>query len=182
MRGEQTLCGWHAVQAALVHRPDAVLRLFFAERHQAVLGAVLHQLAAGRRIYRRVGDEELERLAGSRAHQGIVAILRAPVMAWSEAPWLQELARAPGVTLALDGVGNPHNLGALARTAAFLGARGLLLSEQGAEAIASTAAWRTAEGGLEVLPVRRSRDLAGDIGGACRSGRPRLLRTTCPDK
>jgi TrmH RNA methyltransferase len=162
-RREQTLCGLHAVQAALERRPGDVLRLFYAQRHERALADALRGLAAQRRVFRSVTDGELERLSGSRAHQGLVAVLVAPAVVHSDTRLLQDLAHTSGVTLVLDGVGNPHNLGALARTAAFLGARGLLLAEQGADSMASAAAWRTAEGGLESLPVWRSRNLVRDL-------------------
>ena len=61
--------------------------------------------------------------------------------------------------LVLDGVGNPHNLGAIARSAAFFGVRGLLLHEVAGAALPSDAAYRTAEGGLEYLSLWRTRDL-----------------------
>jgi len=51
----------------------------------------------------------------------------------------------------LDGIGNPHNLGAIARSAAFFGVSALLIGEGGA--MPSDAAYRTAEGGLEFLDV-----------------------------
>jgi RNA methyltransferase, TrmH family len=54
-----------------------------------------------------------------------------------------------------NGVGNPHNLGAIARGAAFLGCAGMLLSDDARQAGLSDAAYRTAEGGLEHLALYR---------------------------
>jgi TrmH RNA methyltransferase len=65
----------------------------------------------------------------------------------------------------LDGIGNPHNLGAIARSAAFFGARALLLSGDPRQADLSDAAFRTAEGGLEHLEVFRARDLPALLRG-----------------
>ena len=59
----------------------------------------------------------------------------------------------------LDGVSNPHNLGAIARSAAFFGAGGLLLHEVPGQAMPSDAAYRTAEGGLEHLELHKTRNL-----------------------
>jgi len=61
----------------------------------------------------------------------------------------------------LDGIGNPHNLGAIARSAAFFGCRALLLSGDARQADLSDAAFRTSEGALEHLAVFRAPDLAG---------------------
>jgi TrmH RNA methyltransferase len=103
--------------------------------------------------YRLVSAEELERASGSRAHQGVCAVLAAPQLPVASLAQLRAWASEPGVWLALDGVGNPHNLGAIARTAAFLGARGLWLDASDAAPVTSAAALRTAEGALETLPV-----------------------------
>jgi TrmH RNA methyltransferase len=56
----------------------------------------------------------------------------------------------------LDGIGNPHNLGAIARTAAFLGIDRLVISDDPAQAGPSDAAYRVAEGGLEFVHVFRA--------------------------
>jgi TrmH RNA methyltransferase len=61
--------------------------------------------------------------------------------------------------LVLDGIGNPHNLGAIARSAAFFEVQALLLGEGPGNAMPSDAAYRTAEGGLEWLDLYRTRDL-----------------------
>ena len=152
-RPEQIVCGQHAVLAALQHRARDVRRLYFAPSHLAALRPVLRELAARRAVYREVSDAELERVAQSRAHQGLCAVLDAPETETVRLDDLHDWAAAPGVTLALDGVGNPHNLGAIARTAAFLGAGAILLSAEGVACVRSTSAYRTAQGGLETLPA-----------------------------
>jgi TrmH RNA methyltransferase len=59
----------------------------------------------------------------------------------------------------LDGIGNPHNLGAIARSAAFFGCKALVISGDQRQARLSDAALRTAEGGLEALAVFQAPDL-----------------------
>jgi RNA methyltransferase, TrmH family len=59
------------------------------------------------------------------------------------------------VLLLLDGVGNPHNLGAIARTAAFFGVPRIVLSDHPAQAKPSDASYRVAEGGLEYVELYR---------------------------
>jgi TrmH RNA methyltransferase len=58
--------------------------------------------------------------------------------------------------LVLDGVGNPHNLGAIARSAAFLGLERVVLADRPEQAIPSDASYRIAEGGLEHLSLFRA--------------------------
>ncbi len=103
--------------------------------------------------------EELARIAGTVLHGGIVAVVEPRPIA----PFDPEAARAwasSGQPLfILDGVGNPHNLGAIARTLAFLGYRHLVISDHPAQAGISEAAYRVAEGGLEYLSIHRAERL-----------------------
>jgi TrmH RNA methyltransferase len=155
---EQTLCGLRAVQAALAQRPGDVRRLFYSADHAKSLQPILAELAKRRAIFRALPAEELDRVAGTRAHQGLVAVLDAPDVALLSREDVVSTARQPGITLLLDGVGNPHNVGAIARTAAFLGVHGLWLTAEGASTVRSAAACRTAEGGLEHLAVSACHD------------------------
>ena len=155
---DQTLCGLRAVHAALRARPEQVRRLFFAAEHARDLQPVLAQLAKRRAIFRELPDEELDRVAGTRAHQGLVAVLDTPDVPTLARAEVVIAAQNPGITLLLDGVGNPHNVGAIARTAAFLGVRALWLTAEGAATVRSAAACRTAEGGLEFLAVAACHD------------------------
>jgi TrmH RNA methyltransferase len=59
--------------------------------------------------------------------------------------------------LILDGVGNPHNLGAIARSAAFFGLARIVLADRPDQTLPSDAAYRVAEGGLEHLELCRTR-------------------------
>ena len=72
--------------------------------------------------------------------------------------WLRDLPAGPCCALWLDGVGNPHNLGAMLRSAAHFGASAMLLPKQSTLALSGAAA-RVAEGGAEAVPfVRLGRD------------------------
>ncbi len=126
----------------------------------SALRPLLTDLAQARVAYRCVTPDELERISHSHAHQGIVAVFDAPPAVQIQAPALAQHAQTRGVWLALDGVENPHNLGAIARTAAFLGVAGLLLSQAQSGPWLSTAAFRVAEGGLDQLPVWLVQDLS----------------------
>lgn len=132
-----------------------MLRLFHAPAHSAPLAEVLRDLARRRTPFRAADDAELARVAGSRAHQGLVAVLHLPVSRTLSPDGVQAWAAAPGLALLLDGVENPHNIGALARTAAFLGVRDLAVAGPGAAALHSGAVYRTAEGAMESLTAWR---------------------------
>jgi TrmH RNA methyltransferase len=153
------ICGVAPVRALFLRRPEAVLRLFYTEEHRKVAGPLCAHLARTRRPYREVPPEELTRIAGMPHHGGIVAVAQARFAMPLPGPALPpDLPPAP-VLPVLDGIGNPHNLGAIARSAAFFGCRAMLLSGDPRQADLSDAAFRTAEGGLEHLQIYRARDL-----------------------
>ncbi|WP_328729107.1 TrmH family RNA methyltransferase [Falsiroseomonas algicola] len=149
------LCGPAAVTAAFAVRPDAVLRLFYTASRKREAGPVCALMAKAHRPYREVTPEEIVRIAGTEHHGGIVAIaVPREVPELGVGPFPQALLAAPVLPL-LDGIGNPHNLGAIARSAAFFGCTGLLLSGDPRQAGLSDAAYRTAEGGLEHLTLMK---------------------------
>jgi TrmH RNA methyltransferase len=148
------IAGPAAVAALFALRPDAVLRLFYLATRRRGAGPFCKQLAAARKPYREVPPEELARIAGTEHHGGIVAVAVAREVPVLGTPFPAALLAAR-VLPVLDGIGNPHNLGAIARSAAFFGCAGLLLSGDPRQAGLSDAAYRTAEGGLEHLALYR---------------------------
>jgi 23S rRNA (guanosine2251-2'-O)-methyltransferase len=95
-----------------------------------------------------VARDELDRLSGNAVHQGIVAV--GASHAYSDLG--DVLGRDP--LLVLDGVEDPHNLGAIVRTAHAAGAAAIMIPERRAAGLTETAA-KAAAGALEYLPVVR---------------------------
>ncbi|CAH2600973.1 RNA methyltransferase [Rhodovastum atsumiense] len=150
-----TICGANAVDALFARRPDDVIRLFYATERRDLVGPWCSRLAEARRPYRLLPDAELVKVAGTPHHGGVVAVAKP-----REIPLLDLRAPPRGnFLLVLDGIGNPHNLGAIARSAAWFGVPALLLHDIPGAALPSDAAYRTAEGGLEWLALHRTRDL-----------------------
>ncbi|MDV3469408.1 TrmH family RNA methyltransferase [Stenotrophomonas sp. C3(2023)] len=150
---ELRLFGLNAVLAAFAARPDALRKLYLLEARIPRLQPVLKWCVANRVGYRVVEDGDLNKLAGTTHHEGVVAdVQRAPVLALDA--WLQQLPQGPVLALWLDGVGNPHNLGAILRSAAHFGVGALLLPDASSLAISGAAA-RVAEGGAEAVPLVR---------------------------
>lgn len=147
------ISGLSAVSALFRCDPERVERLYYSERIKTAAGPFCSTLAAHRRPYRMVAEPELERVAGTVLHGGIVAAARPRPIPVLSAADLSRWASAREPLVVLDGIGNPHNLGAIARTLAFFGLRRLVLSDHPAQAGLSDAAYRVAEGGLEYLAI-----------------------------
>jgi 23S rRNA (guanosine2251-2'-O)-methyltransferase len=93
--------------------------------------------------------ETLDRVAGSAQHQGVVALGAAgPHIA------IEDLPADAKLVVVLDGVEDPHNLGAIVRTAHAAGADALIIPERRAAGLTETVA-KAAAGALEHLPVAR---------------------------
>jgi tRNA G18 (ribose-2'-O)-methylase SpoU len=99
--------------------------------------------------------DEIERFAADVAHE-IRNPLTSLKSAVETAARVQDPARRERLIVLLDGVSNPHNFGAIARTAAFFGVARLILSDHPAQALPSDAACRVAEGGLDRLDLVRA--------------------------
>jgi len=152
-REEVRLYGLNAVLAVHGKRPQAIRKLYLLQSRVHALRALLAWCVQHRVGYRVVEEADLDRLAGSSHHEGVVAdVLRLPEQDLDA--WLAALpAAAPALAIWLDGVGNPHNFGAILRSAAHFGAAVLLPADSGLAL--SGAAARVAEGGAEAVPLVR---------------------------
>jgi TrmH RNA methyltransferase len=154
------IAGLAAVQALFATAPERAGRLFFVPELRSDIEELCRRMATARKPYRQVGSEELARVAGTVLHGGIVVLAEPrPVAAFDPAKAVAAAKSAP-LLLCLDGVSNPHNLGAIARTAAFFGLDRMVLSDHPAQAGPSDAAHRVAEGGLEHVRLFRAQGFA----------------------
>lgn len=151
------LYGHHPVLAALANPDRKVERLLVtketAGRHAAAFAAAgaTHKIAVMSR------DELSQRLPSGAVHQGI-AVLVAPL----EEPAIEDLLARCGdnaLVLALDQVTDPHNVGAILRSAAAFGVAGVVVTERNAPADTGVLA-KAASGALEVVPLVRAINLA----------------------
>jgi TrmH RNA methyltransferase len=150
------LYGLNACLAAFAKRPDALRKVYLIEARIPALKHVLAWCVKHRLGYRVVENADLEKLTASSHHEGVCfEMLRAAPLDLAELLAAQPKAPAPSLLLWLDGVGNPHNLGALLRSAAHFGAAGAIVPQQSALDISGAAA-RVAEGAAEIVPLVRA--------------------------
>ena len=150
---ELRLHGVNAVLAMFAKRPQALRKLYLAEALIPRMQPLLKWCVGNRVGYRVVADGDLNKLAATTHHEGVVAdVLRAEPQPL--ATWLAALGDGPALALWLDGVGNPHNFGAILRSAAHFGVAGILLPAESSLSLSGAAA-RVAEGGAEYVPLVR---------------------------
>jgi TrmH RNA methyltransferase len=107
----------------------------------------LRWMAANRKAYHVVDDAELTKASGTEHHGGVCFLIKKR-NGTTVQQWVSQ-ADADDCVLALEDVGNPHNLGAMMRSCAHFGVKGVLL--QDAALLESGAAIRTAEGGASTF-------------------------------
>lgn len=185
---ELRLYGFNAVRAMFARRPQALRKLYLSEAQIGGLQPLLQWCVAHRIGYRVVPEEDLRKLAASSHHEGVVAdVLRE--MPQPLGVWLKDLNSGPQCALWLDGIGNPHNLGAILRSAAHFGVAAILLPKHSNLALSGAAA-RVAEGGAEAVPMVRLgrednalaqlRSAGFALAAAVPSGGDNLFQTTLP--
>lgn len=150
---ELRLYGVNAVLGMFARRPQDLRKLYLLESQIPRLQPLLKWCVANRVGYRVVADGDLNKLAATTHHEGVVVdvLKREPL---SLAAWLSAVEEGPVLALWLDGVGNPHNFGAILRTAAHFGVGAILLPGDSPLALSGAAA-RVAEGGAEFVPLVR---------------------------
>ena len=148
--------GCHAVLAAL-EGERSLNRVWVTSklRYDPRFHLALNQAKDGGTIVDEVSHSRLNQIAGVANHQGIVAQV-APYTYFDLDTLIQQTAQAdphPLLVIA-DGITDPHNLGAIIRTAEALGVQGLIIPQRRAAGITSTVA-KVAAGALETFPVAR---------------------------
>jgi 23S rRNA (guanosine2251-2'-O)-methyltransferase len=153
--------GLHAINAVLERAPERLLELWVAQPRDDARTRELRDRAerVGVRV-QSVGGEALAKLVGDVAHQGAVAAVR-PLKAWDEHDLLGALSQVAGdpLLLILDGVTDPHNLGACLRTADAAGAHAVLIPKDRAAAVDGVVR-KVAAGAAEFVPVASVTNLA----------------------
>jgi 23S rRNA (guanosine2251-2'-O)-methyltransferase len=146
--GREIVFGRNSVLECLRARRRAPIRLHVQsggevldEIREAASGVEIEESARG----------ELDRLAKGGVHQGVV-LEAEPLPRFDARDWLESAIPKDTIAVLLDGVTDPHNLGAIARSAVAFGARGLVLMEDRAAPVTPTAV-KAASGAMEHIDL-----------------------------
>ncbi len=153
--------GMHAVRAVIERAPERILELWLAEsRDDARCRALRLQAAAIGIPVQNVDHEALAKRVGDVAHQGAVASVR-PLKPWDDHDLAAALDRGTGdcLLLVLDGITDPHNLGACLRTAEAAGVDAVVLPKDRSAGVDGVAR-KVAAGAAEFVPVASVTNLA----------------------
>jgi 23S rRNA (guanosine2251-2'-O)-methyltransferase len=155
----RTLHGFHAVTARVRQRPDSIRAIYVATaRHDARTREFVARAEAAGCAVHAADDQRLTQLAGTTRHQGVVAIVDAALPHVTLDDVFATLAE-PALLLVLDGVTDPHNLGACLRSADAFGAHAVVVPKDRAVGVNATVA-KAASGAADTIPVISVTNLA----------------------
>ena len=159
---EFTVYGWNACLAVFENRPKDIQRVFFSKDRSAGFAAVKRWCQSHKLPYRELDLESLAKVAASSHHEGAVMVVR-PRTPQSVHGVTRKPLKPGSIMVALDRVGDTHNLGAILRSCDFFGVDGMIVGAHEDQARITSSAARMAEGAFETIPIYQSSDLASAL-------------------
>ena len=175
MSAPKTLFGFHAIGVRLKTAPESVIEIHFeSSRRDARMRSFIDRATAAKIRLIESDGLQLAKLCGSHGHQGVVARVKAITQVTSLDELLENLEasqaelpadqRWPVLILVLDGVTDPHNLGACLRVANAAGANAVVAPKDHAAGINATVS-KVASGAAEITPYFMVTNLARTLAG-----------------
>jgi 23S rRNA (guanosine2251-2'-O)-methyltransferase len=152
--------GLHAVGAALSRAPERLLELWMTPRDDARSRELKHQAEAAGVHVHSVSADALAKLVGDVVHQGVAASIR-QLQPWEDHDLYDAISQIEGdpLILVLDGITDPHNLGACLRTADAAGAMAVVIPKDRSASVDGVVR-KVAAGAAEFVPVVSVTNLA----------------------
>ena len=155
--------GFHAVTARIRHDASSIEEIYVdSARHDRRMGDLLRAAKAANVRIIHADDQRLDAMVGTRRHQGVVARAGELSLARNLAELIDGI-QGPPLLLLLDGVTDPHNLGACLRVADGAGAHAVIAPKDHAAGINATVA-KVASGAAETMPYFMVTNLARTLG------------------
>ena len=163
MSSPKVLFGFHAVGVRLKTAPQSIIEIYYEPtRRDARMRQFLERAREANARLIEADGLRLAKLAGSHGHQGVAARVTALPAAHSLVDLLDQV-EGPPLLLVLDGVTDPHNLGACLRVADGAGAHAVIAPKDHAVGINATVA-KVASGAAETVPYFMVTNLARTLG------------------
>ncbi|MDD5901327.1 MAG: 23S rRNA (guanosine(2251)-2'-O)-methyltransferase RlmB [Lachnospiraceae bacterium] len=157
---ELTIEGRNAVMEAF-RSGKTIDRLFVLEgNREGAMSTILKEAKKQNAVVSFVKKERLDQMSSTGKHQGVIAY--AAAYEYAEVEDLLAIAKEKGEApflVLLDGIEDPHNLGAIIRTANLAGAHGVIIPKRRAVGLTATVA-KTSAGALNYTPVAKVTNLA----------------------
>ena len=164
MADTDIIYGIHAVEAILARDPSAILEVWIDRaRHDQRLGKLVEQIRQQGLAIQGLKKDQLNDLTGADRHQGVA--VRCRVASAKNENHLQQLLdglSVPPLLLVLDGVQDPHNLGACLRTADAVGVHAVIAPKDRAATLNATVR-KVASGAAESVPFMTVTNLARSL-------------------
>ncbi len=163
MSSTKVLFGFHAVGVRLKVAPESITEVYFdASRRDARMRQFLDRAREAQVRLIEADGMRLSRLTGGHGHQGVAALVQPLELARSLDDLLDDL-QGPPLLLVLDGVTDPHNLGACLRVADGAGAHAVIAPRDHAAGLNATVS-KVASGAAETVPYFMVTNLARTLG------------------
>ena len=158
---KQILLGFHAIQVRLRLDPESLKAVYYdPARRDRRMGDFLKQAESilGERLHS-ADSERLQKLTGHDRHQGVVALAEKITVARNLAELIDGIDGQPPLLMILDGITDPHNLGACLRVADGAGVHGVVVPKDRSVHINATVS-KVSSGASEVIPLITVTNLA----------------------
>lgn len=151
---ETKIYGENACLALFKKRPEDIIQLFLTKDKLNAFSAIVKYCAQNKKAYHLVTRAELDTMTKATHHEDVCMLIKKRPARTLE----QYLQTKPtkSIILALENVSNPHNIGAILRSAAHFGVNALIIPE--AKTAQAASAIRTSEGGAEYVEIFEAPD------------------------
>jgi TrmH RNA methyltransferase len=154
-KDEQRYYGQRQCATLFKLRPQDIINVHLLKPMTKEFSTLLKWCADHRKAYHYCESDELDKLAKSQHHEGIVVLAKKKALLDEQTFTAAVTKEEPQHIVLLDGVENPHNLGAILRSAAFFGINFICIEHPDAKALPAVSC-RIAEGGAEFLICGRT--------------------------
>lgn len=158
---EHILFGLHSVLSCLQHQPELIKKIMLSESREDKRAAEISTLATQIGIsIEKVDKSTVEKFAQNSQHQGVIAFCKEPrVLDEHDIPLILSAKTGPAFVVVLDGIQDPHNLGACLRSCNAAGVDMVIIPKDKATQITPVVS-KVASGAAQVTPIISVTNLA----------------------